>query len=169
MNELNFYGDIDEDGTLTIVHRKTFDEGLRHLGKCHVEGNIKKKKIVLTGKQRGYFFGYIIPTMIARMREKAMDIQTPKEYEWVVWFFLSLNEKSLFEHLKDWFIEDIVDTETGEITQQKKSIRRMSKSEFSDFLERVILFCAEKLQLVILPPDTQTDIDLNFERTENNN
>jgi 16S rRNA C967 or C1407 C5-methylase (RsmB/RsmF family) len=162
---------MDEIATFSLLDKGKYElqkevlAEIERWGKCHIEIIFRKKKIVLSRAQQNYYFGYICIEVRNKMSELIMRLSLPPEFEWVRSLVLSQTKDSVHKFLKDIGIEDIiVDEDTGEVIQNKKSTKRMSKDEFSEFIEIVAQFCATHLELVLLPPNTQTGIDLDFER-----
>lgn len=133
------YGYV-KGGKLHILNRLRLTQGISEMKNCDVQIEIKKK-----GKrslpQNAYYWGVVVPEITHRLRELGNDV----------------NGEVVHEYLKGRFNSNrIVVAATGEALDIPKSTTELNKEEFGSYVDRIIQFCAESLDLVIPPPNTQT-------------
>lgn len=147
MKTVKSYATIEiKDGLPAIViqGRQTFlnqvnDFLMNGAKKILVEMTVKRIDPERTDKQMGYYFGVVVP--YARTGFKALGWQ--------------LDLKQTDDELrKRFYSEEIPNTVTGEMLTFVKSLQRTksSKEDLMEYIDRVIQFCAEDLDIIVPPP-----------------
>ena len=139
--KIETFGYIKE-GRLKIVHEKRFKEDLRQAKDCDVQIIIKKR-----GKrslpQNAYYHGVIVEEIRHRLKELGN----------------TFDHDTVHEFLKQKFhSEKIVIPATGELIEVGQTTTKMNKDEFGSYIDRIIQWAAETLEIHIPEPGQQTDM-----------
>jgi hypothetical protein len=131
-----------EKGELKILGRTRMEAAIKEAKDCDVVVVIKKR-----GKrsqpQNNFYWGVIIQEIRAEFKNRGIKMDNEEVHE-----FLKL-------HFNKQYIHD----EHGEVIgEYGGSTATMSKEEMMEYLDRIILWCAEKLSLAISEPNTQTEL-----------
>lgn len=143
MIKLSAYGQIKE-GKLTLANRKRFEQELASFPDCAVELIVKKKNRRSTQQNR-YLFGVVYKEMEIRLKDLGNDVDTETIHEWCKQRF---NPKYILG-VGGEILSTVGDTTT-----------EMNKSEFSEYVDKIIRWCASNLELSI--PAANSDLQLNF-------
>ena len=142
MKDLKYFGKVD-DGKLTIFQRNDMVSGLQNLGSGFVEIIIR-----LAGKrsspQNRYYWGAMLP--IVKEGLKGVGIEMSKE---------QTHEMLKYRFLKREFI-----TTDGDILQSIGSTTELSTKEFNEYIESILIWSAEYLNVNIPYPNEQTEIEI---------
>ena len=143
MNKVEGFGYL-ENGVVMIAPavRKRMAQELKEMPDCDIEYIIKKR-----GKRslpsNNYYWGVMIPEIRLELRNRGER----------------MNNDDVHEFLKYHFNKKYIRGEEGEVIgEYGGSTAEMNQDEFGEYLERIIQWCGEKLQLVISPPNTQTQM-----------
>lgn len=104
---------------------------------------IKEKKKKRSNSQNSYYFGVVVTMVCLRLRDLGNDVTIEETHD-----FLKAN----FNY------KEIVKEETGEILKIPRGTSELSTIEFSEYIERVIRFGAEFLDIQIPLPNEQMEI-----------
>lgn len=142
MKQIEFFGNVEGDGSLTGFSRERLKSKLRVFAGYAVSIIIRKR-----GKrslpQNNYYFGVVIQEIREAFLQRGEVMDTDMVHEFLKMHF---NKKYVID-------------EHGEIlAEYGGSTADLNKEQFSDYLERIIQWCAEKLHLVIPEPNTQTSL-----------
>lgn len=129
-------------GQLFLNNRKRFDEDGRQMPDCDVD-IIVRKKGKATSPQRRYYFGVVVKEITIRMRELGNDVD-----EDIVHAFL----KSEFNK------QPIHDADGVIIGYAAGTTTDHNIEERSFYIDSCIDFAATKLDIVIPPPATQSEM-----------
>jgi hypothetical protein len=137
--KLDLHGFI-KDGKLHISNRRLLEAELATQKDMDVTILIKKR-----GKrslpQNAYYWSTIVPEVRIALREKGARLDMEQTHEF----------------LKFHFNKQYIHGEGGEvISEYGGSTTSLNKTEFSEYIERIMIWSAEKLQLAISPAGTQT-------------
>jgi hypothetical protein len=141
--KIEYYGYI-EKGTLHLENRRRFEQEIKSAKDMDVTIIIKKR-----GKRSSQANRYYWGVLIEEIRQ---DIKRRGE---------RVEADTIHEFLKEKFSPNKTKIEieaTGELLELPGSTTTMNVSEFSEYLERIIEWCATTLELVIPPPNTQTSL-----------
>jgi hypothetical protein len=138
------YGYV-KDHRLHLLNRKRLQQELNSFKDCNVEITIKKR-----GKrslpQNAYYWGVVIHEIRIRLRELGNDF----------------DQETVHEFLKQRFNSDKVIVEsTGEVLEVGLSTTKMNKEQFGLYLDKVIQWANQSLEIIIPEPGTQTQMFLN--------
>lgn len=135
------YGYV-ENGVAHMLNKARFLEDMKQFKNCDIVFEIKKRG-KRSNRQNRYYFGVVVPEITRRLRELGNDV----------------NSDVVHEYLKGRFnTTRIVIEATGEAMDVPKSTTELNKEEFAAYVDRIIQFCAESLDIVIPPPNTQTQM-----------
>lgn len=140
MTNVATYGWIDEKGILHLYGRKRLDAELKKFKPCDVVVTIKKKG-KRTTQANNYYRCCIVKELQLNFRERGID----------------MDDEQVHEFLKLHFNKQYIHDDNGQVIgEYGGSTAEMNKDEISDYMERIIIWCGDKLGLVIEPPNTQT-------------
>jgi len=142
---MKFQGKVSEDGLLTIINRKAFDEAIKaELSGKYVTIEVNRKKSVRSNPQNAYYWSCVLPIMQCGLK--------------VIGHRLSKDDIHLF--LRGKFLKQELCNGYGEaIGSRIKSTTELLKSEFMDYLAEITQFAAEYLSIVVPQPNEQIKID----------
>lgn len=120
-----------------------------------VEIIIKSKRKLRSLPQNSYYWGVVIPHIQKAIKEIGENMTLNETEKWIAEYLCATDSEFIHLFLKEKFIERMkVIESTGEIIETKKlSTRLMNKDEFGDYLNRVIQFANETLQIYIPSPN----------------
>lgn len=104
---------------------------------------IKEKKKKRSNSQNSYYFGVVVTMVCLRLRDLGNDVTIEETHD-----FLKAN----FNY------KEIVKPETEEVLKIPLKTSELSTIEFSEYIERVIRFGAEFLDIQIPYPNEQMEI-----------
>lgn len=145
--QVEFHGTI-KSGKFLLNRPKVFDAYA--LGQQ--DGNYyivlhKTKGSPKTLEQLGYYYAVIVPTAFKQMVEDGNEKMIVKIGD-------KFKEVPITEDVVDLLLKETC----AKLDGQKVTLKRnMSKSECSEFIDRVIRWCARYLHCVIPPSDTEND------------
>ena len=128
------------EGKITnpAVIRKAFD-GLKD-GRYTVDITRQNKR---SNPQNAYYWGLVIPLLKKGFEDLGHELTAEEVHEFL---------KAKFN------FKEIINEETGEVNQIPLSTTRLSKLEFSEYIEKIQRWAAEFLNLVIPDPGTQSEM-----------
>lgn len=142
---------IDSNGTITnsAALRKAFN---LKAGKYKVTIKRAGKRSLL---QNGYYWAGVLPAVTEGLKDMGHDLSREEVHEWL---------KGKFNY------EEVVNKSTGEFERIPKSTTRLTTLEFSEeYLEKIIQFAAEFLNVIIPPPGKQSEIwDVSYMAEQDN-
>ena len=124
--------------TNPAVIRKAFD-GLKD-GRYIVDITKQNKR---SNPQNAYYWGLVIPLLKKAFEDLGHELTAEEVHEFL---------KAKFN------FKEIINQETGEVNQIPLSTTRLSKSEFSDYIEKIQIFAATFLNLVVPGPGSQSEM-----------
>ena len=137
MSKLEFYGKVDDDGVLTLRNRKQLKEDLKELKGKNVTVTIEKTKKNRSAEQNRWYWACIA------LLSDHTGYDKNKMHEIVKYKFLK---------------GELVDIKTGEVYEYLKSSADLTTTEFSVFMEQLIQWSAESLQVVLPLPGEQLEV-----------
>jgi hypothetical protein len=141
MKHLQYIGNVSTTGILQL-NRKRLQKDLLQYAGCSVELTIRKKNR-RSNQQNRYYFGVVIKEIELRMKELGNDVDTDIVHE----FF------------KDRFLQHPLVGEGGEIIGVLPgSTAKLNKEEFGNYIDKIVFFAAETLQITIPLPNTELQL-----------
>ena len=98
-----------------------------------------------SGQQNRYYWGLVIPMLTEAFKDLGHELSQEETHE-----FLKAKFNSKQIHNED----------TGEAIDLPLSTTRLSKFDFSEYIEKIQRFAAEFLNVVIPDPNTQLQFDV---------
>ena len=135
--EVTGYGFV-EDGKLTVDDRSALRAGLVVFNGEEVEYIIRKRRYGRSNQSLRYYWGPVLGTIVARLKERHMDIDAEELHEMMKMRFLPKAIALTDDNgvvVDSWVIGG--------------SIRKLSQADFSDFIDRVKAYAWHELQVVI--------------------
>lgn len=139
MTKLEYLGQV-KCGVLTISNVKRFKAELSQLKDMDVDIVIRKRGKASCAQSR-YYWGVLVPEITERLVELGNDVTKELVHEFLK---LEFNKK---------YLRDQDGTVIGEVGDTTTS---QNKEQRSEYIERCIRFAAEKLEITISLPNTQT-------------
>ena len=149
MTEINWNGKI-VNGILIVDKKDMLEESISAMYDCEVEIVIRKKIKRRSFNQNAYYWAVVIPAVQQGIKLLGQRLTLNETESWLIDFIQSVDKDFAHLFLKQKFIERIsVDETTGEIVEQKQSTRLLNKEDFSEYIEKVIQFANEVLEIEI--------------------
>lgn len=125
-----------------VVNLKSFANFLLTLkdGKHLIEASGADKR---SNPQNRYYFGIVVPLIQKGIKDMGTELTKEETHEFL---------KARFN------VQELFNKETGEVINIPISTTRLSKEQFSEYIERIQRFAAEFLSIVIPDAGTQTKI-----------
>ncbi len=142
-----FYGS-NKEGKPTIPRSKALKEAMLAFGDSPWQLVLSERVKPPTAKQRGYYWGCLIPAVMDGLVDIGYDRR-------------ELNEEVVNELLKDKFLRIDIISDQGEPLSVARSTKDISKSDYAVFIDDVIMWAAIYLHCAIAPPNGQAM--MNFE------
>ena len=140
---MKYFGTVNEAGKLHIIHRDQFDaELLKQFAGKPVEIQVHKKAKIRSLSQNAYYWGVVVALIQADLQEKYGEKTITKQQVHEL-MKRECNKKELFH--EDDGIVIVIGLET----------KRLTTSEFMDFIESVREWASMMLDLDIPEPDSQ--------------
>jgi len=140
--EVTAYGEIDQEGNLSLLNRHIFIEESR------INFRGKKVKFVLTEDfepvkdgLRKYYFAIMLGHLVDAFKKNGM----------------TFTKKEVDEKMRRMFlVKEVVDESSGEITSEPKTLKKdaceVSNDEMREYIRLIIAFSAEHLEYGIPYP-----------------
>jgi len=148
-NNFVYKARVGDNGKLEKVYSKrAFDNDLKLFSGMDIEISFKKWRKSRTNKQSNYYWGCVITSVIDGLVDAGYE-----RYK--------LNSETVHEFLKEKFLkEEITSKETGEIIYIPRSTASLSTVEFATYVDDIIRWSAEFLNITIPLPNEQSEMDL---------
>lgn len=132
------------DGTIYLYDKNKYE----HLQDKEVEIQIYEKNKKRSNNYNAYYWSYIIPIIRNGLKELGNNLTLNETDIWLKQFMQSITKEQTHEFLKDRFcVNEIVNPTTGEIIKWKASTRVLDKYEFDEYVNDVIQFANETLNI----------------------
>jgi len=143
MNELRYFGFVDDGGKMQIHGRISFVEDVRHFTGKAIE-IIVRVQGRRSNIQNAYYWAGIIPIIQRGMKDMGVVISKEQTHDLLKYKFL------LIEYV----------TGDGEVIKSIGSTRKLSKEEFAEYIDEISRWAQEYLNITIPQPNEQTTIEL---------
>jgi hypothetical protein len=138
--KLEVYGHV-KDGVLSIVGAKRLRQDLKEFGEAEIQIIIKKRG-KRSSPQNRYYWGIVIQEIKSEFKRRGIRATAEEIHEAL---------KLKFNPVPT------IDENTGEVLiELGGTTTEMNKEEMSEYLERIIHWCNESLEIQISEPGTQT-------------
>lgn len=150
MKQESIFNGAISNGKLMIDDRERMNDELKLIHDCEVEIIIRPKKRKRSYQQNAYYWAVVIPAIQNGIKQLGTRLTLNETEDWLIDFLLATDKEFTHLFLKERFISpSFIDESTGEIIERKKSSKQLSKEQFSEYLERVIQFANETLEIEI--------------------
>jgi hypothetical protein len=131
-----------KEGGLKILNRKRFEADLKEVKDCDVEVIVKKRG-KRSSPQNKFYWSAVITTIRLELVRLGNRV----------------DNETVHEFLKEKFNPVYLYNEDGEvIAKVGGSTTKLTKEEFTEYLERVLEWASSTLEVSIPPPVSQTEI-----------
>lgn len=132
---LQFKVTINDKGEITNFNRQQFIQQLQLLSGSDAMLIVKPIKTIRGLSLNNYYFGVVVKMVMNRVRDLGND-----------W-----NAKRTHDYLKDRFVPDDIDfdLENGSVIITNGSTSSLTNKQFTDYIERIIQWAAEVLDIQI--------------------
>lgn len=145
MEKLELYGSIDENGTLHIHNQLRLKEWARQHPNKNIVIKFERKGSKRSNPQNAYYWGICIKEITLRLRELG--------HTWI-------NDEDVHEIMKLKFNYEHVVSEGGEVMELPKSTTTLTKTQFSEYVEKIRLWASDFLNIQI--PDPGQKLTMEF-------
>ena len=140
---LTAYANI-KSGKLTLANRKRFEQDLTGFKDCAVELTVKKKNR-RSNPQNRYLWGVVYKEVEIRLKQLGNDV----------------NADVVHEFLKGKFLQVPMIAEGGEVIENLPgSTADLNKEEFALYVDKIIMWAAQFLEITIPLPNEILTLDL---------
>jgi len=130
-------------GSLSLNNRQLFNDTIACLKDGDYVLEVKERKKKRSNNQNAYYFGVVVTMICKRFIDLGNDVNLEHTHDFL---------KATFNY------KEIVKEETGEIFKVPIKTSELSTAEFNEYIERVIRFGAEVLDIYIPLPNEQTEL-----------
>jgi hypothetical protein len=136
-------GTVGIDGALRLHKRKEFDNLLKDFKGSDVLITVSKKFKRRSVNQNSYYWGVVVTEIRDRLNELGHNVTLDLTHEML---------KARFN------IQESVNESTGEVFKFPKSTTEMNTEEFCEYIDKIIIFAKQSLDIDILYPNEQGDL-----------
>jgi predicted nucleic-acid-binding protein len=135
-----------KDGELILRNKAHVLKEISIFQNAEIEITFQKKRSYRSSMQNRYYFGVVVTMIQERFKELGHE---------------GITKELTHEYLKGRFLfKEVVNEVTGEVLKLPLSTTELTKSDFSEYLEQVIKFAAESLDILIPESGAQIQIDV---------
>lgn len=133
-----------KDGQLILRNKAHILKEIEPFGNAELEITIQKKKITRSSQQNRYYWSVVVSMIQQRFKELGHE---------------GITRELTHEYLKGRYLfKEVINEATGEVLKLPLSTTELSKEEFGEYLDQVIKFAAESLEIFIPEAGTQQEI-----------
>ena len=132
------------NGRLILHDRQGFNDTVSHSRDMDVVVTIEKKRVKRSLDANAYYRGVAVVLITEALIELGHDVTTREVHEFL---------KAKFN------TKEIVNKMTGQVEMMPVSTASLNSSEFNEYLQKIIIWAAEFLGVVIPEPNSQTALD----------
>jgi len=130
-------------GQLVVYRREDMRRHLASMGDVPIKVTIEKRYSRRSSRQNSYYWGVVVSIIHERLVEFGWDV----------------TQEETHEFLKDRFNRrEYISPDTGEVFSVIKETKGMDTVEFNRYIEDIIRFSAETLDVQVPYPNEQLDI-----------
>ena len=143
MTEYRHLAKVSEDNKLSLYHRDSFMEDVRHFAGKDVEITLRRvgKR---SNRMNRYLFGGVYPIIRSGLKELGINMSIEDVHSLMKFKFLLI---------------DVV-TNDGDVIQTIGKTSALNNSEFIEYFQKIQQYGAEYLNIYIPDPNEQTQIEL---------
>ena len=130
-------------GSLALTNRSLFNNTIACLRDGDYVMEIKEKKKKRSNSQNSYLWAVVNQMVCRRLIDLGHDVSIEETHDFL---------KASFNY------KELVNEDTGEVFKIPRGTSELSTEEFSEYIERVIRFGAEVLDIQIPLPNEQMEI-----------
>lgn len=151
MSKLIYFGTVSEDQIL-LPKRISMEVQERFKGHS-IKVTFERKRKVRSNQQNGYYWGCVIPEVVAAMIELGNELQLGN----------NADHELIHEFLKSEILKNGKDIilATGEVKSGNPSTSILTTTEMEEYLENIRRWAAENLNISIPEPNEQIELQLN--------
>lgn len=136
-------GTVGIDGSLKLHKRSEFDSLIKDFKGCDVLITVSKKYKKRSINQNAYYFGVVVTEIRDRLNELGHNVTLDLTHEML---------KARFNS------QESVNENSGEIFSFPKSTTEMNTEEFCEYIDKIIIFAKQSLDIDILYPNEQGEL-----------
>jgi hypothetical protein len=136
-------GTVGIDGSLRLHKRSEFDSLMKDFKGCDVLITVSKKYKKRSINQNAYYFGVVVTEIRDRLNELGHNVTLDLTHEMLKARF---NSQESFNEA------------TGEVFNFPKSTTEMNTEEFCEYIDKIIIFAKQSLDIDILYPNEQGEL-----------
>jgi hypothetical protein len=145
MERCELYGYITESGVLHIQNRKRLEQWAAAYPGKQVVIKIERRGVKRSNQQSRYYWGVVVESV----RHGLINLGH------------ELNKDEVHFFLKERFNQVTIENKRGECIDIAGSTTQMTKSEFSDYIEKIARFSADFLGIIIPAPNEELTLKLD--------
>lgn len=136
-------GSVGIDGSLRLHKRSEFDSLIKDFKGCDVLITVSKKYEKRSINQNAYYFGVVVTEIRDRLNELGHSVTLDLTHEML---------KARFNS------QESFNESTGEVFNFPKSTTEMNTEEFCEYIDKIIIFAKQSLDIDILYPNEQGEL-----------
>lgn len=134
------------DGVIYLENKEKYVE----LENKIIELQIFAKNSKRSNKYNAYYWSFIIPLIRNGLKELGTKLSLKETDQWLFDFMNTITKEQTHEFLKNKFCTlEVVNENTGEIIESTLSTKMLDKDEFDEYINDVIRFANETLNIKI--------------------
>lgn len=144
--KLQFYGKV-QDGKISLPSKRLKQEVVGQFDGRSIEVTFQLKRKRRSNNQNAYYWGVVIPRILQAFIDLGNDLQSGNNG----------HAELIHNYLLDKFLDngiDLFDVD-GNIEKTRSSTTRCTTTEYMEYLDRIIQWAAECLNIVIPEPNTE--------------
>lgn len=141
---IEYFGKVN-DGVLKISKRLDFDNDVKQFEGYSVVIKVERYKATRSQQQNRYYWGVVVGLIRERLKELGHDVSISDTHEFL---------KGRFNG------KELIDMNGGEVLKVGQSTSALNKSEFGQYIDKIVQFSAESLDLIIPQPNEQLQANL---------
>jgi len=131
-----------KDGKVNIVNRKYFDKEVEKFEGKTVTISIEKKKIRRSDPQNRYYWGVVIPIVCEGIKDTGEEVTNEQTHELLKFKYLRMESTNLI---------------------YAKSTAGLTTVEFLEYIDQIVRFATEFLNVYIPDPDESLGIEIKWD------
>jgi len=158
-NGVSFPAKVSVEGELVGFY-PTKDDLKILFGGHDVEVLVRRKKKIRSLALNSYYWSEVVPKIQEGLKQTGERLSLDETHDWIKDFFSTISKEQTHDFLKDRFIEKVtVDEDSGEIIENEMTTK-IEREAFWNYIEHIIQFAAENLEVQIYYPKEQSKLGL---------